>query len=58
MKNSINSTNLYVMDSRPLANAVANTFMGKGTENVDSSEHFKLKFLGVGNIRKLKNIEI
>ena len=48
-----NNNVLYVIDSRPLANAVANTIMGKGTESTESYQHCKLKFLGIGNIRKI-----
>lgn len=46
-----NSKTLYLVDSRPVANALANVVMGRGMENPDLYPGCKMKFLSIGNIR-------
>ncbi|KAF2073570.1 hypothetical protein CYY_005119 [Polysphondylium violaceum] len=50
-----NSTVLYVMDSRPMANAKANTLLGKGHENTALYQNVELQFLGIGNIHVMRD---
>lgn len=51
MKLNPNSQKLFLVDSRPVANALANAVMGRGLENTDLYVGCQIKFLGIGNIR-------
>ncbi|KYQ92228.1 Myotubularin-related protein 2 [Tieghemostelium lacteum] len=54
-KSNTNSQKLYVMDSRPMANAKANTLLGKGHENTSLYQNVELQFLGIGNIHVMRD---
>eukprot|EP01119_Soliformovum_irregulare_P018406 TRINITY_DN5632_c0_g1_i1.p1 TRINITY_DN5632_c0_g1~~TRINITY_DN5632_c0_g1_i1.p1 ORF type:complete len:988 (-),score=239.78 TRINITY_DN5632_c0_g1_i1:39-2960(-) len=49
-----NGQEVYVVDSRPVANSIANTFMGRGIENTDTYKGTRFKFLGIGNIHVIR----
>eukprot|EP01132_Coremiostelium_polycephalum_P005622 gene5622-6997_t len=53
-ESNTNSNVLYVMDSRPMANAKANTLLGKGHENTSLYQNVELQFLGIGNIHVMR----
>ncbi|GAM26603.1 hypothetical protein SAMD00019534_097780 [Acytostelium subglobosum LB1] len=54
-KSNTNSKILYVMDSRPMANAKANTLLGKGHEDTSLYQNVELQFLGIGNIHVMRD---
>jgi hypothetical protein len=44
-----------IMDARPLANAIAQTAMGAGTESSDAYKNSKIVFLGIENIHVVRD---
>jgi myotubularin-related protein 1/2 len=53
--NTVNSQNkLYVMDARPLVNAVANRTTGGGYESLDNYNNCELVFLNIHNIHVMR----
>ncbi|XP_076802362.1 phosphatidylinositol-3,5-bisphosphate 3-phosphatase MTMR8-like [Clavelina lepadiformis] len=46
---------MYIVDTRPMLNAVANRAQGKGYENTDLYENIKYHFLGIENIHVMRN---
>ncbi|XP_026534365.1 myotubularin-related protein 8, partial [Notechis scutatus] len=46
---------LYVVDTRPKLNAMANRAAGKGYENVDNYECIRFKFIGIENIHVMRS---
>ncbi|KAJ8385812.1 hypothetical protein AAFF_G00181680 [Aldrovandia affinis] len=49
-----NSRFVYVMDTRPKLNALANRAAGKGYENEDNYSNIRFKFLGIENIHVMR----
>nr|XP_026693368.1 myotubularin-related protein 8-like isoform X2 [Ciona intestinalis] len=45
---------MYIVDTRPMINAVANRAQGKGYENTDVYENIKYLFLGIDNIHVMR----
>uniref|UniRef100_H2YV91 Myotubularin phosphatase domain-containing protein n=1 Tax=Ciona savignyi TaxID=51511 RepID=H2YV91_CIOSA len=45
---------MYIVDTRPMINAVANRAQGKGYENTDFYENIKYLFLGIDNIHVMR----
>ena len=48
-------TFLYVMDARPLTNAVANQAKKGGSENIDNYQNGVLEYLGIENIHVMRD---
>ncbi|XP_038647032.1 myotubularin-related protein 7b isoform X3 [Scyliorhinus canicula] len=46
---------LYVVDTRPKLNAMANRAAGKGYENEDNYSNIKFHFIGIENIHVMRN---
>ncbi|XP_046880718.1 myotubularin-related protein 7a [Hypomesus transpacificus] len=46
---------MYVVDTRPRLNAMANRAAGKGYENEDNYSNIKFQFLGIENIHVMRN---
>lgn len=46
---------MYVVDTRPRINAIANKAAGKGYENENFYENIKFHFLGIENIHTMRN---
>nr|XP_020485345.1 LOW QUALITY PROTEIN: myotubularin-related protein 7-like [Labrus bergylta] len=46
---------MYVVDTRPKLNAIANRAAGKGYENEDNYSNIKFKFIGIENIHVMRN---
>nr|XP_038034977.1 myotubularin-related protein 7 isoform X4 [Anas platyrhynchos] len=46
---------LYVVDTRPKLNAMANRAAGKGYENEDNYSNIKFQFIGIENIHVMRN---
>ncbi|KAM3827526.1 phosphatidylinositol-3,5-bisphosphate 3-phosphatase MTMR8 [Vipera latastei] len=46
---------MYVVDTRPKLNAMANRAAGKGYENVDNYEGIRFKFIGIENIHVMRS---
>lgn len=44
-----------IMDARPLANAIAQTAMGAGTESSDAYKNARIVFLGIENIHVVRD---
>lgn len=51
---SPNSKFMYVVDTRPRINAMANRAAGKGYENEAFYENIKFQFLGIENIHVMR----
>ncbi|XP_053715189.1 myotubularin-related protein 6 [Synchiropus splendidus] len=49
-----NSRFLYVMDTRPKLNALANRAAGKGYENEDNYSNIRFQFVGIENIHVMR----
>uniref|UniRef100_A0A7N8YMG6 Myotubularin related protein 6 n=1 Tax=Mastacembelus armatus TaxID=205130 RepID=A0A7N8YMG6_9TELE len=49
-----NSRFVYVMDTRPKLNALANRAAGKGYENEDNYSNIRFKFVGIENIHVMR----
>ncbi|XP_075899597.1 phosphatidylinositol-3-phosphate phosphatase MTMR7-like isoform X2 [Nelusetta ayraudi] len=46
---------MYVVDTRPKLNAIANRAAGKGYENEDNYANIKFQFIGIENIHVMRN---
>ncbi|XP_044283209.1 myotubularin-related protein 8 isoform X2 [Varanus komodoensis] len=46
---------MYVVDTRPKLNAMANRAAGKGYENVDNYDNIRFKFIGIENIHVMRS---
>ncbi|XP_032886607.1 myotubularin-related protein 8-like isoform X3 [Amblyraja radiata] len=60
MLQAINSSNpdssvVYVVDTRPKLNAMANRAAGKGYENEDNYSNIRFQFVGIENIHVMRN---
>ncbi|XP_045078724.1 myotubularin-related protein 7b isoform X1 [Coregonus clupeaformis] len=55
MKSNPGSDYIYVVDTRPKLNAMANRAAGKGYENEDHYTNVKLQFIGIENIHVMRN---
>ncbi|XP_061686068.1 myotubularin-related protein 7b isoform X8 [Syngnathoides biaculeatus] len=55
MKSNPGSPYIYVVDTRPKLNAMANRAAGKGYENEDHYTNIKLHFIGIENIHVMRN---
>uniref|UniRef100_A0A8C1T410 Myotubularin related protein 7b n=1 Tax=Cyprinus carpio TaxID=7962 RepID=A0A8C1T410_CYPCA len=55
MKSNPISEFMYVVDTRPKLNAMANRAAGKGYENEDHYTNIKLQFIGIENIHVMRN---
>ncbi|KAL0273082.1 UNVERIFIED_CONTAM: hypothetical protein PYX00_005840 [Menopon gallinae] len=55
LKTNPNSSYMYVVDSRPRINAMANRATGKGYENELFYENIKFQFLGIENIHVMRS---
>ncbi|XP_075870593.1 myotubularin-related protein 7b isoform X1 [Nelusetta ayraudi] len=55
MKSNPGSDYIYVVDTRPKLNAMANRAAGKGYENEDHYTNIKLQFIGIENIHVMRN---
>ncbi|XP_044045644.1 myotubularin-related protein 7-like isoform X2 [Siniperca chuatsi] len=55
MKSNPGSDYMYVVDTRPKLNAMANRAAGKGYENEDHYTNIKLQFIGIENIHVMRN---
>ncbi|XP_055749476.1 myotubularin-related protein 7-like isoform X2 [Salvelinus fontinalis] len=55
MKSNPSSDYIYVVDTRPKLNAMANRAAGKGYENEDHYTNIKLQFIGIENIHVMRN---
>uniref|UniRef100_A0A4W5LRL6 Myotubularin related protein 8 n=1 Tax=Hucho hucho TaxID=62062 RepID=A0A4W5LRL6_9TELE len=49
------STFMYVVDTRPKLNAMANRAAGKGYENEDNYSNIRFQFVGIENIHVMRN---
>jgi len=45
---------MYIVDTRPMINAMANRAQGKGYENMENYENIKYHFLGIDNIHVMR----
>nr|XP_023012952.1 myotubularin-related protein 8 [Leptinotarsa decemlineata] len=55
LKTNPNATFMFVVDTRPKINAMANRAAGKGYENEAFYENIKFHFLGIENIHVMRN---
>ncbi|KAK1175936.1 myotubularin-related protein 7-like [Acipenser oxyrinchus oxyrinchus] len=55
MKANPGSEFMYVVDTRPKLNAMANRATGKGYENEDNYSNIKFQFIGIENIHVMRN---
>ncbi|CAH1174176.1 unnamed protein product [Phaedon cochleariae] len=55
LRTNPNATFMYVVDTRPKINAMANRAAGKGYENEAFYENIKFHFLGIENIHVMRN---
>ncbi|XP_037620770.1 myotubularin-related protein 7-like isoform X1 [Sebastes umbrosus] len=55
MKSNPGSEYIYVVDTRPKLNAMANRAAGKGYENEDHYTNIKLQFIGIENIHVMRS---
>lgn len=55
LRTNPNASYMYVVDTRPKINALANKAAGKGYENEAFYENIKFHFLGVENIHVMRN---
>ncbi|KAG8191986.1 hypothetical protein JTE90_002256 [Oedothorax gibbosus] len=55
LNSSPNSDFMYVVDTRPKINAMANKAAGKGYENEDFYKNIKFQFFGIENIHVMRN---
>lgn len=55
LKSSPNSKYMFVVDTRPKINAIANKAAGKGYENEDFYKNIKFQFFGIENIHVMRN---
>ncbi|XP_036406612.1 myotubularin-related protein 7a [Megalops cyprinoides] len=55
MKSNPGSKFMYVVDTRPKLNAMANRAAGKGYENEDNYSNIKFQFIGIENIHVMRS---
>uniref|UniRef100_A0A665WSG1 Uncharacterized protein n=1 Tax=Echeneis naucrates TaxID=173247 RepID=A0A665WSG1_ECHNA len=55
LKSNPRSDFMYVVDTRPKLNAIANRAAGKGYENEDNYSNIKFQFIGIENIHVMRN---
>ncbi|KAJ8281305.1 hypothetical protein GJAV_G00066010 [Gymnothorax javanicus] len=55
MKSNPGSQFMYVVDTRPKLNAMANRAAGKGYENEDNYSNIKFQFIGIENIHVMRS---
>uniref|UniRef100_A0A3P9MIT6 Myotubularin related protein 7a n=1 Tax=Oryzias latipes TaxID=8090 RepID=A0A3P9MIT6_ORYLA len=55
LRSNPHSDFMYVVDTRPKLNAIANRAAGKGYENEDNYSDIKFQFLGIENIHVMRN---
>uniref|UniRef100_A0A8C5NGN0 Myotubularin phosphatase domain-containing protein n=1 Tax=Gouania willdenowi TaxID=441366 RepID=A0A8C5NGN0_GOUWI len=55
LRSNPHSDFIYVVDTRPKLNAIANRAAGKGYENEDNYSNIKFQFLGIENIHVMRN---
>ncbi|GLH05028.1 Putative phosphatidylinositol 3-phosphate 3-phosphatase myotubularin mtm1 [Gryllus bimaculatus] len=55
LRTNPNSSYMYVVDTRPRINAMANRAAGKGYENENFYENIKFHFLGIDNIHVMRS---
>ncbi|KAM4622152.1 myotubularin-related protein 7a [Polymixia lowei] len=55
MRSNPRSDFMYVVDTRPKLNAMANRAAGKGYENEDNYSNIKFQFIGIENIHVMRN---
>ncbi|MCJ8749304.1 hypothetical protein PDJAM_G00174750 [Pangasius djambal] len=55
MKSNPTSEYMYVVDTRPKLNAMANRAAGKGYENEDHYTNIRLQFIGIENIHVMRS---
>nr|XP_018898437.1 PREDICTED: myotubularin-related protein 6 isoform X1 [Bemisia tabaci] len=55
LKTNPNFSSMYVADTRPMINAMANRATGKGYENENFYENIKFQFFGVENIHIMRS---
>ncbi|KAG9342425.1 hypothetical protein JZ751_016427 [Albula glossodonta] len=55
MKSNPGSQFMYVVDTRPKLNAMANRATGKGYENEDNYSNIKFQFIGIENIHVMRS---
>lgn len=55
LRTNPNSSYMFVVDTRPRINAMANRAAGKGYENENFYENIKFHFLGIDNIHVMRN---
>ncbi|KAJ8416507.1 hypothetical protein AAFF_G00357950 [Aldrovandia affinis] len=55
MKSNPGSEFMYVVDTRPKLNAMANRAAGKGYENEDNYSNIKFQFIGIENIHVMRS---
>ena len=53
--NHSESSRQYLLDARPIVNAMANAAMGAGVEDKKRYENVKIKFLGIDNIHAMRS---
>ncbi|CAB4006198.1 Myotubularin-related 8, partial [Paramuricea clavata] len=54
LKSNPNAKQLYIVDTRPKINAMANRAAGKGYENTEFYENVEFQFLGIENIHVMR----
>lgn len=54
VKSNPASTDMYIIDTRPKINAMANRAAGKGYENVENYDNVKFQFIGIENIHVMR----
>ncbi|XP_028412790.1 myotubularin-related protein 8-like [Dendronephthya gigantea] len=54
LKSNKNAKQLYIVDTRPKINAMANRAAGKGYENTEFYENVEFQFLGIENIHVMR----
>lgn len=55
LRSNPSSDFMYVVDTRPKLNAIANRAAGKGYENEDNYSNIKFRFIGIENIHVMRN---
>ncbi|XP_068182181.1 myotubularin-related protein 7a [Antennarius striatus] len=55
LRSNPSSDFMYVVDTRPKLNAIANRAAGKGYENEDNYSNIKFQFVGIENIHVMRN---
>ncbi|KAM4732682.1 myotubularin-related protein 7a [Anableps anableps] len=55
LRSNPHSDFMYVVDTRPKLNAIANRAAGKGYENEDNYSNIKFQFMGIENIHVMRN---